>query len=153
MRSFSTGSRLGHVILLALVIVSFGYGFFYQFIAMNSEDPVSGSFYFIYNIVVALGFDDVDRTIGRADLDATLDGSMRLGDEHPRHAGVLVVAGHPRPTADPHEGVGAGVFDLALFEDDQLGAHLELVGERQVRGVQREREGPMGAVFFVAIDE
>ncbi|MFK7844194.1 MAG: PP2C family protein-serine/threonine phosphatase [Rhodothermales bacterium] len=56
LRALSVGSRLGHVILLALGIVSFGYGFFYQFIAMNSEEPVSGSFYFIYNIVIALGF-------------------------------------------------------------------------------------------------
>ncbi|MEM8486057.1 MAG: GAF domain-containing SpoIIE family protein phosphatase [Bacteroidota bacterium] len=55
-RAFSPGSRLGYAVLLALVVISFGYGFFFQVISMNSETQVSGSYFFLYNLVVFLGF-------------------------------------------------------------------------------------------------
>ncbi len=55
-RAFSPGSKLGYAVLLSLVVVSFGYGFFFQFISMNSETQVGGPYFFLYNLVVLLGF-------------------------------------------------------------------------------------------------
>ncbi len=55
-RALTPGSRVGHVLLVVLVLVSFGYGFSYQFIAMKSVEPLGNSFFFLYNLVVILGF-------------------------------------------------------------------------------------------------
>ena len=55
-RALTPGSRVGHVLLILLVLVSFAYGFSYQFIAMKSVEPLGNSFFFLYNLVVILGF-------------------------------------------------------------------------------------------------
>lgn len=55
LRTYSTGSKLSYVVLLLLVLGSFGYGVFHQFISMNSVSPSGGSFFFLFNLIVALG--------------------------------------------------------------------------------------------------
>ncbi len=55
-KSFSPSSRFGQVILLVLVFVSFVCGFAFQYLAMSATEPLHGTFFFAYNLVVMMGF-------------------------------------------------------------------------------------------------
>ncbi len=56
LRIFSPGSRLGNVVLIMLVLASFCFGFVYQFMSMNAEQPPGYTYFFIFNLSVVVGF-------------------------------------------------------------------------------------------------